>query len=165
MFKSNRNVLSVAIMGLSGIALWQLPNHVRGDNQLFGANGTLLPALALSIICALAGLGALRNMFGNRRNAEAAEGGSDDVQFGRASVYGILLVTLLACFFTVSLRTIGYIPAGFILVLALMFGTGGRNAGKNMIISALAVVLLYTGIRYGLGVHLTAWPDIGVWAD
>ena len=151
-------------MVLSAGALWHLPNHVRGDNQLFGANGTLLPALALSIICGLAALGALRNMFGTWRNAETAEGGTDDVPFGRASVFSILLVTLLAGFFAVSLRKIGYIPAGFLLVLALMFGTGGRNLGQNLVISVLAVVLLYVGVRYGLGVHIKAWPDLGFWA-
>ena len=151
-------------MVLSGFALWQLPNHVRGDNQLFGANGTLLPAIALSVICALAALGALRNMFGNWLKAEVAEDGTDDVQFGRASVSGILLVTLLAGFFAVSLRTIGYIPAGIILVLALMFGTGGSHAGRNLMISVLVVVVLYVGVRYGLGVRLQAWPDLGIWA-
>ena len=45
-----------------------------------------------------------------------------------------------------------------------MFGTGGRNLGQNLVISVLAVVLLYVGVRYGLGVHIKAWPDLGFWA-
>ena len=164
MFVTNRNVVSVAIMILSGFALWQLPNHVRGDNQLFGANGTLLPALALSIICGLAALGALRSMIGGQNRVPETEDGTEDVPFGKASIASVLLVILLAGFFAVSLRTIGYIPAGIVLVLALMFGTGGRNAGRNLMISVLAVILLYLGVRYGLGVHLKVWPNFGGWA-
>ena len=129
MFLTSRNIMSVGIVVLSGFALWQLPDHVRGDNQLFGANGTLLPALALAIICGLAALDTLRAAITVRRQSPSAGAPSDDVQLGKASVAGILLVTILAGLFAVSLRTVGYIPAATVLVLALMFGTGGRNLG------------------------------------
>jgi hypothetical protein len=159
MFLTSRNIMSVGIVVLSGFALWQLPDHVRGDNQLFGANGTLLPALALAIICGLAALDTLRAAITVRRQSPSAGAPSDDVQLGKASVAGILLVTILAGLFAVSLRTVGYIPAATVLVLALMFGTGGRNLGVNLLISIVTVTLLYLGIRFGLGAHLQVWPD------
>jgi hypothetical protein len=159
MFSTSRNIMSVGIVALSGFALWHLPDHVRGDNQLFGANGTLLPALALAIICGLAALETLRAVISVRRQNASSGTPSDDVQFGKASVAGILIVTILAGLFAVSLRTVGYFPAATVLVLALMFGTGGRNLGANLLISIAAVALLYVGIRYGLGAHLQVWPD------
>lgn len=156
-----RETASIAIAVLSGAALWMLPAHVRGDNQLFGANGTLLPALALSIICALSVLDTVRNLHARRRNSPPpADRRADDAVFGRVEIAGMLLVTGLALLFTVALGTLGYLLAAVLLVLALMFGTGGRDLRVNLVVSILAVLILYAGVRYGLGVRLQPWPDL-----
>lgn len=163
MLLSKRSIMSLVIVVLSGVALWQLPNHVRGDNRLFGSNGTLLPALALAIICILSALDLIQAFFADRVRTVARQDTAPDVAFGKASLGGILLVTVLATLFAVSLRTVGYAPAAMLLVLALMFGTGGRDLRVNLLVSILAVGLLYVGIRFGLGVHIQVWPDFSRW--
>jgi hypothetical protein len=155
---TNRSIASMVLASLSGTALWLLPDYVRGDNQLFGSNGTLLPALALSFICGLSVLDAVGAVI-----ADHAARRAEDVRVGREAVYGMLLVTLLAGLFALSLRWIGYAPASVLLVLALLFGTGGRNAGLNLAISVSAAAVLYVAIRYGLGVHLQVWPNLTGW--
>ena len=163
---TNRSIASITIAVLSGIALWMLPDHVRGDNRLFGSNGTLLPALALSIICGLSVLDTIgAAIIGWRKVLDNPKAPSfQDVHIGTETAFGLLLVTLLAGLFALSLRWVGYVPASVLLVLALLYGTGGRKLGFNLVISVGAVTILYVAIRYGLGVHLQIWPKLTGWA-
>jgi hypothetical protein len=161
---TNRDIASITIVILTGIALWMLPDQVRGDNRLFAANGTLLPAFALSLICALSALDLIRGLLASRRNGGFQdERHVDDVKVRGATLAGKLLVTILALLFAVSLRTVGFGPAAMVLVLSLMFGTGGRNPRVNLTVSILSVAILYVGVRYGLGVHIQLWPDLMHW--
>jgi hypothetical protein len=158
---TKRNITSLVLAILAGAALWFLPDHVRGKNALFGMNGTLLPASALALIFGLSLLDFVMGIIFSQRtlaNKEAMH--ADDVVLTRASWYGLFLVTFIAVLFTFSLPWIGYFPASAMLVLTLMFGTGGRNIGTILGISLLAILILYCGLRYGLGVHIQVWPDL-----
>lgn len=159
---TNRSIASLAIAVLSGVALWMLPDHVRGDNRLFGSNGTLLPALALAIILGLSVLDILLNILAawSDRTHHA-----DHVPIGSGAVFGMVLVTLLAGVFAVLLRPVGYVPVAILLVSALMVGTGGRRPLVVLAVSAVAVAILVAGLRFGLGVHLQLWPSADLWSD
>lgn len=161
---TNRNIASLLIALLAGIALWVLPDHVRGDNLLFGMNGTLLPALAIALILGFSLLDLVLNILFSLRsddNRQALK--DDDVVLDRAGGYGLLLVALAACLFTFGLPWVGYLPASLALILALMFGTGGRNLVPVFAVSLAAVGILYLGLRFGLRVHLQIWPDLILW--
>lgn len=157
---TNRNIASIVIAVLSGFALWLLPDHVRGDNRLFGSNGTLLPALALAIILGLSALEVLQSLLAVRRSRIPH---AKDVAIGRGALFGMLLVTLLAGVFAVLLRPVGYVPVALLLVSALMVGTGGRRPLVVLAVSAVAVAILVVGLRFGLGVHLPLWPSANLW--
>lgn len=157
---TNRNVLSILIALMAGIALWVLPDHVRGDSQLFGANGTLLPALALALILGLSVLDAVMSVIHARRGrAEASAQQMDDARLDSASIFGILLVTIMAALFALTLRWLGYGAASLALMLALMIGTGGRSPVVILLISTLTVAVLYICLRFGMGVHIQFWPS------
>ena len=162
---TNRNMASLLIAVLAGIALWALPDHVRGDNLLFGMNGTLLPALAIALILGFSLLDLVLNTLSSLRSDDTEKARrDDDVVLNRASGYGLLFVAAAACLFTLGLPWVGYLPASLALVLALMFGTGGRNTGAIFAVSLAAVGVLYIGLRFGLRVHLQVWPDLAFWA-
>lgn len=162
---TNRNILSLIIVIASAGALWQLPGHVRGDNALFGMNGTLLPGLALATIFLLslpnAASGLLKALRGlaTRTSPE-----TDAADFGKASVFGVALVTAAAVLFSIGLPQVGFpaVSLGFLVVL--MLGTGGRNPPVILATALASVTTLYLGLRYGLGIHLQIWPDPVLWA-
>ena len=159
MLLTNRNKISLVLVVLSGVSLWGLPDQVRGQNQLFGMNGTLLPALALALICGFSLLDLLLGLlFSHRLHWSLVTQKGDDVLLSASCVYGLLLVALGSSLFTLSLLWIGYIPASAALVLCLMIGLGGRKTTLLLVVSLVAVTSLYFGMRFGLGIHLQAWP-------
>ena len=161
MSMTNRNISSLIVALLAGAALWFLPDHVRGQNALFGMNGTLLPASALALIFGLSLLDLGTSIvFSQRSDANRNMAKVSDVVLTRATGYGFFLVTSVAGLFTFFLPWIGYFPTATALVVTLMFGTGGRNPLSILVISVLAVLILYCGLRYGLGLHIQVWPDL-----
>ncbi len=138
-----------------------LPAHVRGDNRLFAMNGTLLPALAIALILALSLLDLIFGLLSSARSgANKRTPGPDDVRLSGASLYGLALVTVAGGLFAFALPWAGYLPASFALVLVLMIGTGGRSPVILLSVAVAAVIVLFLGLRYGLGVHLQIWPDL-----
>lgn len=162
---TNRNVLSLIVMIASAGALWRLPGHVRGDNALFGMNGTLLPGLALAAMALLslpnAASGVLKVLRGPaaRPSPEA-----DAVDFGKASVFGVVLVTMAAVLFSIGLPWVGFLSVSLGFLAALMLGTGGRDLRVILAVALASVAILYLGLRYGLGIHLQIWPHPALWA-
>ena len=158
---TNRNITSSVVALLAGAALWFLPDHVRGQNTLFAMNGTLLPASALALIFGLSLLDLATSIaFSQRSDANRNVAKANDVVLTRATVYGCLLVGSVACLFTFLLPWMGYFPTATALVVALMFGIGGRNPFSILGTSVLAILILYCGLRYGLGLHIQVWPDV-----
>ncbi len=156
---TNRNKAALVFVLLSGIALWGLPDQVRGQNELFGMNGALLPALALALICGFSLLDLALSLLVSRRSGTNRETlRANDILLSAGFVYGLLLVALSAALFTLLLPWIGYLPASCALVLTLMFGLGGRKPIAILVISFVAVAVLYLGMRFGLGIHMQAWP-------
>ena len=110
MFMTNRQIMSLLVVALSGLVLWIIPTQVRGDNQLFGANGTLLPALAIGLMFVLSlldfGLSFLRTSKSDKERHLARE---DDVIINKPQAFGIFLVVISMVLFVWLLPVVGYL--------------------------------------------------------
>jgi len=165
MFMTNRQIMSLLVVALSGLVLWIIPTQVRGDNQLFGANGTLLPALAIGLMFVLSlldfGLSFLRTSKSEKERHLARE---DDVIINKPQAFGIFLVVISMVLFVWLLPVVGYLAVSTSLLVGLMLGIGGRGRPMGIILtSVIAVGVLFLALRYGLGLRLQIWPSFTLW--
>lgn len=165
MFMTNRQIMSLLIIVLSGFVLWIIPTQVRGDNQLFGANGTLLPALAIGLMLVLSLLDFILSMLSTSRSDKDRQlARANDVSIKKPQAFGIGLVVVLMVLFVWLLPVFGYLAVSTALLVGLMLGVGGRGRPIVIILtSIIAVGVLFLALRYGLGLRLQIWPNLTLW--
>lgn len=165
MFMTNRQIMSLLVVILSGLVLWIIPTQVRGDNQLFGANGTLLPALAVGLMLILSFLDFTLSIFSTTKSDKGRQlARANDVTINKPQAFGIGLVVVSMVLFVWLLPVFGYLAVSSALLVGLMLGIGGRGRPVAIILtSVIAVGVLFLALRYGLGLRLQIWPDLTLW--
>jgi hypothetical protein len=161
MFLTNRHIMSLAIAVCSGLMLWVLPTLVRGDNQLFAMNATLLPVLAISLMLVLSAIEFGLSVLNGSKSAQTRQMALDeDVKIKTAQVFSVCLVVILMVLFVLLLPKLGYLLTSTAFLLGLMLGTGGRRPIIIIFTAIIAVSVLYIALRYGLGLHFQIWPNL-----
>ncbi len=165
MFMTNRQIMSLLVVILSGLVLWIIPTQVRGDNQLFGANGTLLPALAVGLMLILSFLDFTLSILSTAKSDKGRQlARTNDVTINKPQAFGIGLVVVSMVLFVWLLPVFGYLAVSSVLLVGLMLGIGGRGRPVAIILtSVIAVGVLFLALRYGLGLRLQIWPDLTLW--
>jgi len=153
---TNRQVVSVVIVMLCGVALWIIPAEVDDGQTSFASGAALLPDLAVSLILFFVLLDLVISFARRISMTKVLEA---DVVIKRAQILGLLTVVGAMTVYAIALLLLGYLVASGLLLIFLMFCTGGRNIALIVVISVMAVAVLYLGMRYGFGIHLPALPN------
>ncbi|WP_206198121.1 tripartite tricarboxylate transporter TctB family protein [Shimia sediminis] len=152
--------MSLLLIALSLVGLWVSKSELRSGGTPFASGEAMLPELALCLILGLSILNLVRGLMARADKAKTMDVGAEiDVAIAAPQIAAILFVCGLMVAYSLAFTVIGYIPASIVLLAVLMASAGGRNKMAISLVSVLVAIVLYLGLRYGLGVHAKAFPE------
>ena len=152
---SNRQLCSIAILVLCGMAAYVIPAQTEDGEDAAFAGASLLPNLAIALIFLFTALD-LAVSFLRQRTPLAS--GETDVPMGVNQVRGVCAVALLLFIFTLILSPAGYLLSSALLLGGLMLVTGGRDRLQILVTSVVAAGVLFAGLRFAFGININALP-------
>ena len=164
MSRIQRDTLAYVLIVLASVLLlvWVIPKFTP-PYPGYGASPALVPNVAVGIMLVMAILAIVRTVAAFRGSAPFSEEeaaypedgeGTGFTQVGRLNVVHLLKFMIPAALYITGINTIGYIPSAFIFLVLLQYLIGARSPVKILILSAVAVTLMYLVMRYGFGVPI-----------
>lgn len=163
---TNRQILSVVILLLCGMAFYAIPLQTEDGENAFLSGASLLPDLAVSLIFIFTAL-ELALSFLTRRHLPTnapkdptvgADSKTADVAFGRSQIEGIIIVTGLLAVYAFFMLQAGYVVSSALFLVSLMFCAGGRRPVLIICIAIVVSTILFIGLRFGFGTNINAFP-------
>ena len=152
---SNRQLCSIGILVLCGMAAYLIPAQTEdGENAAF-AGASLLPNLAIALIFLFTALDLTVSFLRQCKPLASRDG---DVAMGTSQFGGVCAVALLLFLFTLILSPAGYLLSSVLLLVGLMFVTGGRDRLQILVTSVVAAGVLFAGLRFAFGININALP-------
>lgn len=136
---------------------WAIPNYTP-PYPGYGASPALVPVVSVGVMLAMSVLALLRGAIikfkggasPSEENEEPEKSGF--TQAGKVNLVYLASFMIPAALLVVGIEYLGYIPAAFLFMLVIQFVVGARNLLQPIIVSAVAVALMYIVMRYGFGV-------------
>ncbi len=157
---TNRQIISIIILLLCAVAFYAMPMQIDDGEAGAFVGASMMPTLAVSLIVGFVLFDLILSVFLNDTPKTGDKVGQGDVLFGSGQISSVVIVTGLLSFFGLFLIPAGYVLSSTTLLAGLMFLTGGRQPVRIFIISLLTACILYTGLRFGFGVHINAFPTL-----
>lgn len=164
MTKVQRDSISyILILGISILLLiWAIPKYTP-PYPGYGASPALVPIVSVGVMAVMAILALVRNAlakYGNSPLPPEEEEFPEDAQTSGFTQVGRINLVHLASFMipcallVVGIDYIGYLPAAFLFMLVIQFVIGSRAVLQPVVVSIVAVALMYVTMRYGFGVPI-----------
>ena len=144
------------------LLIWAIPKYTP-PYPGYGASPALVPIVSVGVMAAMAVLALVRNAlaaYGNRplppEEYEFPEDAqtSGFTQVGRVNLTHLVSLMVPCALLVIGIDYIGYLPAAFLFMLLIQFVIGIRKLFQPVVVSIVAVALMYVTMRYGFGVPI-----------
>jgi len=141
---------------------WGIPNYTPAYPG-YGASPALVPNVSISVILVMSLLALLRNAVSKFKGKALPPGENEFpedaqttgfTQVGRIKLPHLLSFMVPCALLVIGIEYIGYIPAALLFMLAIQYVIGSRKIVQPVIVSLVAVAVLYVTMRYGFGVPI-----------
>lgn len=167
MTRIQRDTLANVLIALASVVLlaWAIPVYTP-PYPGYGASPALVPNVTVAVMLIMSVLAIARTVLADRGGVTSSdeestypdeESGSGFTQVGRLDIVHLAKFMIPAVLLVVGIETIGYIPAALGFLLLLQYLVGARNPLVILILSVVAVALMYAAMRYGFGVPIPGY--------
>lgn len=142
--------------------VWAIPTYTP-PYPGYGASPALVPNVSVSVILVMSFLALLRNVFTMQKNKtlppeqhHTPDGteASGFTQVGRVKLIHLASFMIPCALLVLGIDYIGYVPAALLFLLVIQYVIGSRQLIQPIVVSVVAVAVMYIIMRFGFGVPI-----------